>query len=183
MLLMLSAFIDDSNMDTPPMAMLGGWVGPAKDWAAFSDCWAEALWMKPRLRYFKLSEAQNFNGEFHGWSEESRDERLRLLVKIIERHKFLGVANAMPIDAYKEVFGDIPDRGIRNPYFLSFYGLITRLAGYYQEIGRVEPIDFIFDIQPGKAEIESRLRKSAQADKWSFCLTAGTLCPANQERQ
>ncbi len=24
---------------------------------------------------------------------------------------------------------------------------------------------------------------SEQDDKWSFCLTAGTLCPANQERQ
>ena len=30
---------------------------------------------------------------------------------------------------------------------------------------------------------ESRSRKSAQDDKWSFCLTAGTLCPTNQERQ
>jgi len=30
---------------------------------------------------------------------------------------------------------------------------------------------------------ESRSRKSAQDDKWSFCLTAGTLCAANQERQ
>ena len=30
---------------------------------------------------------------------------------------------------------------------------------------------------------ESRLRKSAQDDKWSFCPTAGTLCPTNQERQ
>jgi hypothetical protein len=30
---------------------------------------------------------------------------------------------------------------------------------------------------------ESRFRKSAQDDKWSFCLTAGTLCPANQEKQ
>jgi hypothetical protein len=30
---------------------------------------------------------------------------------------------------------------------------------------------------------ESRLQKSAQDDKWSFCLTAGTLCPTNQERQ
>ena len=29
---------------------------------------------------------------------------------------------------------------------------------------------------------ESRSRKSGQDDKWSFCLTAGTLCPANQER-
>ena len=30
---------------------------------------------------------------------------------------------------------------------------------------------------------QSRLRKSAQDDKWSFCPTAGTLCPTNQERQ
>jgi hypothetical protein len=31
-------------------------------------------------------------------------------------------------------------------------------------------------------DIESRYRKSAQSDKWSFCLTVGTLWPANQER-
>jgi hypothetical protein len=28
---------------------------------------------------------------------------------------------------------------------------------------------------------QSRLRKSEQEDRWSFCLTAGTLCPTNQE--
>jgi len=32
------------------------------------------------------------------------------------------------------------------------------------------------------AVIESRLRESAQGDKWSFCLTAGKIWPANQER-
>jgi hypothetical protein len=30
---------------------------------------------------------------------------------------------------------------------------------------------------------ESWPQGSEQDDKWSFCLTAGTLCPANQERQ
>jgi hypothetical protein len=29
---------------------------------------------------------------------------------------------------------------------------------------------------------ESWPRKFEQGDKWSFCLTAGTLWPANQER-
>jgi hypothetical protein len=33
------------------------------------------------------------------------------------------------------------------------------------------------------AENQRRLRKSEQDGKWSFCLTAGTLLPANQERQ
>ncbi len=40
----------------------------------------------------------------------------------------------------------------------------------------------LYDVDPLEGK-KSRLRKSAQADKWSFCLTAGTLCPADQERQ
>jgi len=30
--------------------------------------------------------------------------------------------------------------------------------------------------------VEKWLRNFAQGDKWNFCLTAGTLVPANQER-
>lgn len=59
----------------------------------------------------------------------------------------------MPLDDYKKVFGDIPDKGVQNPYFLSFYGIITLLAGYYQRIGETEPIDFMFDEQPGQTEM------------------------------
>jgi tripartite-type tricarboxylate transporter receptor subunit TctC len=32
------------------------------------------------------------------------------------------------------------------------------------------------------AIFQSRPQESAQGDKWSFCLTAGTLCPSNQEK-
>jgi len=34
----------------------------------------------------------------------------------------------------------------------------------------------------GDVDYERWFRKSAQDDRWSFCLTAGTLCPANQEK-
>jgi hypothetical protein len=33
------------------------------------------------------------------------------------------------------------------------------------------------------AQIKSWLRKFGQDDKWNFCLTTGTVVPANQERQ
>jgi hypothetical protein len=39
------------------------------------------------------------------------------------------------------------------------------------------------DIGTACSYYQSWPRKSEQGDKWSFCLTAGTLCPANQERQ
>jgi len=45
-----------------------------------------------------------------------------------------------------------------------------------------ERIAKLMEEQAGiKARKESWPRKSAQEDRWSFCLTAGTLCPANQE--
>jgi hypothetical protein len=34
-----------------------------------------------------------------------------------------------------------------------------------------------------KSREKSWFRKSAQGDRWSFCLTAGTLCLTNQEKQ
>jgi hypothetical protein len=34
----------------------------------------------------------------------------------------------------------------------------------------------------GSLAKEKWLRNFAQDDKWNFCLTAGTLVPANQER-
>jgi hypothetical protein len=37
-------------------------------------------------------------------------------------------------------------------------------------------------VQAVEAEVESWPHESGQDDKWSFCLTGGTLCPANQER-
>src|ERR1700704_5423938 len=40
----------------------------------------------------------------------------------------------------------------------------------------------LFERQRSVFLVQSRPRKSAQDDKWSFCLTAGTLWPANQER-
>jgi hypothetical protein len=39
-----------------------------------------------------------------------------------------------------------------------------------------------YDQLHGIGRLESWPRKTAQDDKWSFCLTAGTLWPANQER-
>jgi adenylate cyclase len=51
----------------------------------------------------------------------------------------------------------------------------------------IEPDLVLLDVMLPKLDgisvLKSWSRKSEQDDKWSFCLIAGTLCPANQERQ
>ena len=50
------------------------------------------------------------------------------------------------------------------------------------DIARFQAGDYFDRVGYQDNHILSWPRKSAQDAKWSFCLTAGTLCPANQER-
>jgi hypothetical protein len=59
--------------------------------------------------------------------------------------------------------------------------IVMRFVALRRARAAVAVGDHIFD--DGMAcRTQSRPQESEQDDKWSFCLTAGTLCPANQER-
>jgi hypothetical protein len=62
-----------------------------------------------------------------------------------------------------------------NDFISGSFDLATPLGNNFP-LTTISPISFSF------SDGESWSRKSEQSDKWSFCLTAGTLCPANQER-
>src|SRR5262249_30706221 len=119
MLFMMKAYVDDSFMGRAPVSVLAGWIASASTWARFSDEWQEGLAMKPRLDYFQVNGAMSFSGQFARWGEQSRNERMRLLVRIIADHRPLGIASAMPYDLYQRVFGKNPDKAIAHPYFVS----------------------------------------------------------------
>ncbi|MER8544750.1 DUF3800 domain-containing protein [Mesorhizobium sp. M1169] len=149
---MLKAFIDDSDIGSPPVYILAGWVAPAKQWAAFSDEWDRVLRMSPRIRYFKFVEAMSFNGEFGGMSLESRDEKLKLLVGLIEEYKLLGISAVMPHKIFFHYFGRSPEKEIRTPYYPMVFSLIGRLLEYQAKRGITDRTEFVFDVQPGKIE-------------------------------
>jgi hypothetical protein len=148
-LLMLKAYIDDSRMRQPPFYVLGGWFAPVSVWMKFSDAWRDALWMKPRIEYFKYSEAVNFTDQFHGFSEQSRNEKVRLLVSLIEDYELEGIVSIIPHYLFYPMFGTHQDSWVRNPYFFSFYGLVARLTAWLSQTNSSEKIEFIFDYQPG----------------------------------
>jgi hypothetical protein len=113
----MKMYVDDSFMGKAPVSVLAGWIAPSSTWDRFSGEWQEALEMRPRLAYFKFSEAMSFSGEFAGWSEQSRNERLSLLVRILADHRPLGVSSAVPHDLYQRIFGKNPDNAVVHPYF------------------------------------------------------------------
>lgn len=147
-MLMLRAYIDDSRMGQPPVYTLGGWVAPASTWTPFSDAWREILWMKPRIEYFEFDEALSLDGQFRGITEASRNEKLRLMINLIEETNLLGLVSMIPHHIFDPLFGWHPSRDVRNPYILSFFGMIANLAGYMSLSGEEDRVEFFFDYQP-----------------------------------
>jgi len=111
--------------------------------------------MPPAIKYFKMSEAMSLGGEFLDWSEERRDERLRLMHRVIENHVEGGINCIIRPNEYANVFkNSVVHRKLNNPYYFLFFGLITALAANQHQLGLNERIDFIFDDQmPEKSTI------------------------------
>jgi Protein of unknown function (DUF3800) len=147
---MLKAYVDDSHVGDRESAVyvLAGWVAPVTTWRKFSDEWDAILWMSPRIRYFKFDEAMGLSGEFQGISEQSRDEKLRLLTNLLGEHAPLGIASILPTRIYEGVCRNHGSHLMRNPYSLLFFGIVGRLAKHYEWAGATEKIEFIFDHQP-----------------------------------
>lgn len=143
------AFIDDSDMNQPPVSILAGWVAKADVWASFSDYWEKVLHMSPRIEYFKYVEAMSFRGEFEGISRESRDEKLVLLANAIADHDLLGISTIVPHEIFHRFFGKQNDVGVmKHPYSISFFQIIRRIYLYMlTETSHRERVDFVFDKQ------------------------------------
>jgi hypothetical protein len=143
---MLRAFFDDSNIRQGPVYVLAGWVAPAEKWTPFANDWQAVLDMRPRVSYFKYSEAMNLSGEFLGISEPSRDEKLKLLVGILEEYGVVGISASVPHKVFAGWFCRAP-APFNNPYLMLLYGVAGRLLRYARSIDYTDTVDLIFDTQ------------------------------------
>src|SRR5207248_3962944 len=73
-LLMLRAYFDDSLNDD--VFVVAGFLASATTWAKFSDEWAEALNLAPRIHCFVMNDAMTMNGEFRHLREPQRDGKV-----------------------------------------------------------------------------------------------------------
>ena len=149
---MLKVYIDDCGIGMEPVYVLAGGMTDAKTWAEFSEAWNAVLWMRPRIRYFKYQEARGFDGEFYGISAPSRNEKLRLLFKLLIEYKIEIFASVLPHNVFKEFYSELADTRLSSAYVWLLLGIVRRIIGHAR-MGRLRgPIDFIFDNQPGQAE-------------------------------
>src|SRR5271165_2706757 len=156
----VQAFVDDSGSHSgSPVFILGGFVADHKQWAVFAHEWQAALDIKPKLDYFKMSEAASLHGQFHptkGWDETKRDERLEILANVIAKYAKLKIHALMRHDDFNELIRSLPaprrSLSIDGPFCILANQLILAVAISADLYGISDPCDFIFDETDGFSE-------------------------------
>lgn len=154
-LLMPKAFIDDSGRaNHSSVFVLAGFAAPVDTWIPFSEDWQRALDVNPPLKYFKSYEAHHCVGEFNHFSLERRNQRVISLCDVLDKYLPVQVYSVLVLDDFKKVIKEIDaPKWFHNPYFISFWMLMSAFMQHQQSVGFTEPVDFIFDDQAEKHRI------------------------------
>jgi len=146
----LIGYFDDSGSSrTEPVYVIAGFVSSAERWADFSAAWRNKLNEEPKLRYFKMSEAVGFRGQFErgGWNPALRDQRVFELAELVRNHAMVRVSSSVlrkDFEALKLNFMNLPE--LNDPYMQVFYQLIFSINTYQLNNGSAD-CKLVFDDQ------------------------------------
>jgi hypothetical protein len=149
MIFLQGAFDDSGSDPTSPIFVLAGFVANAGQWRRFAKAWQTKLAADPAIEYFKMSEAMDGRGQFVGWPEPLRGQKILDLGEIIKDHIELRVDCAIERSDFDELIaGVVKEKEFDSPYFLLFYQLVMTLNTFHRRLGRTDvDVDYIFDDQ------------------------------------
>lgn len=145
---MIQAFLDESGTKgTHPIFTFAGFIGRAEVWAKFSQEWSVWINRPPRIEYLKMAEAVKFDKEFRKFGESQRNDKLRGCVEIIKEHlPQWAIHVTVDIAEWHRVLAPDTPRMLSDPYFTSFFGILSGVC--YEMLDTMVPEEFevIFDI-------------------------------------
>jgi hypothetical protein len=165
---MFKAHVDDSGSSRedggsrfPRYFVLAGYVLPVPLWEKFSDAWASELLTQPKVRAFKMYNADSGGGYFAGMSEEFRRCKVRDLAAVIRHFRPMAFACHLRWDEYEAKVAGRVHKKMDSPYSILFGQTLRAVYEWQMDAKAKNPkweynkVDFVFDEQ---AEVSLRLR-------------------------
>jgi hypothetical protein len=129
----LQAFIDDSASETRDQRLfLAGYLNRASKWRLFSEAWTAELRAVPVIDYLKMSEANALAGQFEGWTDSARNEKLRGLARVINHFNPLSFEFSVSREDYYRHVRPVAPRGLGNPHFVCCFGVVSGVARHVE---------------------------------------------------
>ena len=143
----IQAFVDESGgKGHTTHFVLAGLVSPSERWFSFADEWRDCMAKVPRIRYFKMSEANSITGEFYGMDKTQRDDKLIALAEVINRNVESFIHFGVVIKDHDEIIGNL-SKPLNDVYFWPFLSTILGVAFDLADSGNKEKFEIVFDEQ------------------------------------
>jgi hypothetical protein len=158
LMFMLQAYIDDSgNIGQGKTSVMSGYVASTETWTDFSDRWHAAILESPQISYFKASEAWRLEGEFAGWTDEQRDQKIERLIDVINATAAIyGAVSVLHNDAFKRLKAKLEPED-KDPFFHLFLDVMQMCMMGYQEFKGSGPLSLIFDSNDKSPDMMERM--------------------------
>ncbi|MDF0522112.1 hypothetical protein P0R31_33250 [Bradyrhizobium yuanmingense] len=143
----------------------------AEAWEAFSNDW-QAVLDHPDpapvpggvLKTKDIYRNRVPNTIFYGWTDEQRDERLKMFIRVINRHVMHGIISVIPIEPYQRLLkGKFKLEMLDQPYFISFFGVLIQLVKLTHRLKLTDKIELIFD--------EQAVDKTTLTTQYDLCMS------------
>lgn len=147
-MVVLQAYVDDTNKGNEPVFALGGLVASVDSWLRFSDAWDAKLREPPGIEYFKAREAAGLQGQFRDWDIEARDRKVAALIEPINQYAITYIGCAVIKHDWEEVFRGQMSKTMDSPVFFAYMRIITNLINnMYFRADLAGIAEFIFDTE------------------------------------
>jgi hypothetical protein len=157
----MQAYVDESgDKGQGSWLTLVGLVAHAEEWAVFADEWRSVLNQPPAIKAWHMRDAVNLQKGFRRWTPDERDDRLRQLSDVVNRHEITALHCSVDIPAYMEFMApliDVPfssekrkrSRALRaiheQPYWICFHSMVMAVCYELIDKGVTERFEIIFD--------------------------------------
>jgi len=142
----IQVFVDDSGMiGQGPYFVMAGLIGRAEQWSLFSDDWKKCLNASPRIGQLKMRDAAARGGDFYGFSEKERNQKLIDLLGVIDAHRPTLLDVVLDLSAFDDTIRNFAGKPHNNPYFIGYLMMMLAVAYELLDRGARERFEAIFD--------------------------------------
>lgn len=170
---MLMYYVDESGThDGAPACVLGSYLSPANAWASFELEWKACL-TEYDIPHFHMTDYENRQAPFVGWSDDRRLALIERLVSIINRWTVGGVLVGIDLRHFYDVW--VPsltpgEREIADPYVICLLALMGQHQFYFDQLEQSEQSPVAFVLERNTKSAAQSLRFLSEA--WRY---EGTL--------
>lgn len=130
---------------------VGGFITDSSAWNDLIPDWRAACRSAKPIEYFRMRELIERSGQFLGFTDAEAEAKLESLASVIESHahRLVILDSIITWDMYDHAVHSAFKEFCKTPYFFGVMGIILGLLEVVRDLGKAQPVRFIFDEQIG----------------------------------